>query len=83
MRKLLLWTFFPKIYEEIKQSNEIKMSIYFDEAVIKCYHYYQPTILVEWQGNGLSYSIILVLLCKPLLWTVFPKIYKEIKQNNE
>ena len=55
----------------MKQYNEIKISIYFDEAVIKCYHYYQPVIHVEWIGTALSNSIILMLLGK-LLLLIFP-----------
>ena len=45
--RLLLWTFFTKNYKDIKQNNEIKISIYFDEAVIKSFHYYHTTIHVE------------------------------------
>ena len=47
--KLWFWTFFffQKIYKEINSNSEIKIFIYFDEAMIKCYHYYQYIIHIE------------------------------------
>ena len=81
--RLLLWTFPQNIYKEINQNKEIKMSNYFDEAVIECYQYYQPTKHVKWQGNGLSNSISLMLLGRLLLLTFPQNINKEKNQNKE
>ena len=65
-----------QIYGAIISNNKIYvciyMYIYFYEALMKCYH---ATIHVEWHGNSLSNSIILMLLGRLLFWPFSPKKY--------